>query len=771
MRRLTLIIMGALALGGLSPGQARAGTILCDFTGDPSTNGYTLTSGPSGGGTWKPTGGNPGGYVQLTDAVDSQAGAILLPDFDNGKVISGFTVSMDVRVGAGTDLLPGEGWSINFVPALGEVVTNGVAGPGWASDFSSTPVPNLPERGSIQGLGVYALTFDHGGGDILGFNARYNQVQFALGGWTLPPTGPKVYNGACTNIYSLETGPTNSSGVAALCWANFTMTMHDAGLLDIYWKGSPVVTNFPTGWTPQAGRWILAARTSVDTAVPPAAPTGGNEANEFDNISITTTVATAPVIANFGGGPTGFGYDLEDLPGAVVNTSTVQLTLDGTSVTPSLVNKQSVNTTILYSGLLAAGSHKATLSFTTASGVNVASTNSFTVAAYTYTTVPTNYAVTGVNTSQAGFKIRPYETAEPQPDNLTWTEAQLAGLEGPNIANLSGADAQGYYYETGVINYNIAPATPEGHFVPPEYTQAQPPGIPGFLPDGAQTTGNFTEEILAWLYFPTAGAFEMGVTSDDGFKVTTSALDISDPNGLLLGQWNAGRGSADTLFIIAIPAPGYYPFRLVWFNGNGELPGNLASCEWFIQRQDGSFVLINDVSTPGAIRAYYGGPAGLPFVQDFSGSLLGFSYVLFNGATAVATSTIQTTLNGAPVTPTVTQSAGVTTVAYSPASPLSSPSTNVVVLSFANNGVPPRDPEFHQYLCRQRVDHPAGHCPDHGRGHYPAWFRRADLSDRKRQPGHAVVDRGATGRPGRPEHCRPFRGQQWLVHQQHGDQL
>ncbi len=91
MRRSILTVVAVLALGGLAPGRARAGTILCDFTGDPSTNGYTLTSGPGGGGTWMPTGGNPGGYVQLTDAVDNQSGAILLPDFDNGQLISGFT--------------------------------------------------------------------------------------------------------------------------------------------------------------------------------------------------------------------------------------------------------------------------------------------------------------------------------------------------------------------------------------------------------------------------------------------------------------------------------------------------------------------------------------------------------------------------------------------------------------------------------------------------------------------------------------------------------
>src|ERR1035441_2940826 len=142
----------------------------------------------------------------------------------------------------------------------------------------------------------------------------------------------------------------------------------------------------------------------------------------------------------------------------------------------------------------------------------------------------------------------------------------------------------------------------------------------------------------------------MGVNSDDGFKVSTSATSVSDPNGLILGEFNAGRGAADTMFYLSIPAAGYYPFRLLWFNGPGELPGNLSSCEWFIQREDGTKILLNDTTKPGAIAAYYGGPAGLPYVQTFSGTLQGFSYVVFDGASSVASGSIQTAFNGASVT-------------------------------------------------------------------------------------------------------------------------
>jgi hypothetical protein len=670
------LLSTALALAVCVPVSLRAGTYTNDFTTDPSAT-HTL----SGVAVWNNTGGNPGGYVQLTDALDQQSGAILLPDFDAGKPVKSFTVTMDVMVGGGSDL-PGEGWSINFVPPDADVVFNGAYGPGWASDF--TPTANLPERGSAQGLGVYALTFDHGGGDILGFNLRYNQVEFVTGGWALPPTGAKHLNGTCTDVYSLQTGTNNPPGVGGLCWAKFSMTMHEGGKIDIYWKGSPVVTNYTTGWAPQPGRWILAARTSTTGTA------GGNEVHQFDNIGITTALADKPAISAFTGGPTGFGYDLQDLPGATVNISTAQLTLDGAAVTPTIANKSGTNSVITYKQLLAQGKHVATLSVNTTFGANVTSTNSFYVSAYTAIAIPAGYAATGIDTSKVGFKVRPYETTYASPNTIAWAEGELAGLYGANIADLSSADAQGYYYQTDYINYNINVGAGIGNFLPPDYNEPGPPGIPGSIPNVGTTTANFTEEIVTWLYFPAAGAFTMGVNSDDGFKITSSTNSVFDPNGLLLGQFDAGRGSSDTIFYFTIPAPGYYPFRLLWFNGPGELPGNGANCEWFIQREDGVKVLINDKTKPGAVAAYYGGPSGLPFVQSFSGTVQGFNYVVLDGASSVATASVRTTLNGSSVQPVVNYSAASrsTTIGYTVPGLLPSPSTNVVVLSFQNSAAP-----------------------------------------------------------------------------------
>ncbi|HEY5914277.1 MAG TPA: PA domain-containing protein [Verrucomicrobiae bacterium] len=670
MRKAITTIIATLALGVLSPGILRAGSITCDFTTDPTAAGFTITGTFA---SWQNTGGNPGGFIQLTDFFQQEErGAILLPDFDAGKPIKSFTVSMDVRIGAGTDL-PGEGWSINFVPANAQVVVNGADGPGWASDF--TPTANLPERGSAEGLGVYALTYDHGGGDILGFNARYNQTEFVVGGWTLPPSGPKHLNGLCGDIYSLQTG-TNYPPFdpTTLCWTNFTMVMHEGGTLDIIWKGSTVVSGFQTPWTPQPGRWILAARSSAV----------GSEVHQFDNIVITTAAADKPQLANFFGYAGGFAYTIADMPGAVLDPASIRLTLDGAAVTASSVNKASTNTTIVYTSLLTTGSHTATIAYSSTSGAAGTGTNTFSVGAYT--TIPSSYAVTGVNTSQRGFRIRPYQTIAAQPNTIAWTEAQLAGLYGANIADMTGADAQGFYVNSGVVNYDIDPAGVNGHFNAPQQTDVFPPGIPNML----GLTGNLSEEMITWLYFPAAGAYLMGVNSDDGFKVSTSAVDVRDPNGLILGEFNGGRGASDTMFTFAIQQAGYYPFRLIWENGSGELgAGNAANVEWFTQLPDGSLALVNDPANAQAVKAYSSGPLGLPFVQSFTSGFVGFTYRLVDGTTAVADGTIQTKLNGQTVVPTVTHSGGIATVTYAQAQPLPSPSQNTVVLSFADNGTTP----------------------------------------------------------------------------------
>src|SRR5262245_61572879 len=74
------------------------------------------------------------------------------------------------------------------------------------------------------------------------------------------------------------------------------------------------------------------------------------------------------------------------------------------------------------------------------------------------TTLPSSYKVpdASVDTSKPGFLVRTWRSPG-QPNNLQWTEDQLAGLNGDNTADLSlftdSIYGNSYYDETGVLDY------------------------------------------------------------------------------------------------------------------------------------------------------------------------------------------------------------------------------------------------------------------------------------------------------------------------------
>jgi len=130
--------------------------------------------------------------------------------------------------------------------------------------------------------------------------------------------------------------------------------------------------------------------------------------------------------------------------------------------------------------------------------------------------LPVSYAMPAgsVNTNQPGFRVRPYQTATTGGGTIAWNNNQQAGLYGPNLADLSGADANGYYTVTNVLNWSISGGSVDG------FPAADPfPGI------GAAGTVNFSEQVLTYVEFPTNGNYLLGVNSDDGFGVTASVLN------------------------------------------------------------------------------------------------------------------------------------------------------------------------------------------------------------------------------------------------------
>jgi hypothetical protein len=186
-----------------------------------------------------------------------------------------------------------------------------------------------------------------------------------------------------------------------------------------------------------------------------------------------------------------------------------------------------------------------------------------------------------------------------EPNTIAFAEQQLAGTVTntatgspyPNTA-IPTPDGTFVYIEPTVINYDATGNGNNGTFTPDN----QMPGFPGVGPTGG--TDNAAAEILTYLSLP-AGLITMGVASDDGFRVSP-ATNVLDPhNALTLGEFNGGRGVADSIFSFAVQQAGTFPMRLIWENGNGG-----ANVEWFTINPDNSRVLVNDTSNPTAIKAY-----------------------------------------------------------------------------------------------------------------------------------------------------------------------
>ncbi len=323
-----------------------------------------------------------------------------------------------------------------------------------------------------------------------------------------------------------------------------------------------------------------------------------------------------------------------------------------------------------------------TISFSDTAVPTTSYSNTFPFTVLTYSPIPTNFAAPPgtVDLTKPGFRIKPYQTVEANPvgNSLAWTEEQLKGLHGPNIADQTGVDAEGYLAWTNVVNFDRDGPTGAGagNFIPDEL-------IPGQTTAGAYD--NSALEVLTYLQLK-AGVYRMVVNSDDGFKVSVGA-DPRDTSGLVLGQFDepGGRAATDTLFIFIVQADGFYPFRLLWENGGGG-----ASVEWFTQNVFGRKALVNS-STNGTlpIKAYRVGPS-YPYVSRFSSNPYGFSLdYKDNGGIAINPTSVQVTLDGATVPASVSKTNGVTTIAYTSSTILPADSTHTIGLTYSDTSSPP----------------------------------------------------------------------------------
>jgi hypothetical protein len=174
--------------------------------------------------------------------------------------------------------------------------------------------------------------------------------------------------------------------------------------------------------------------------------------------------------------------------------------------------------------------------------------------------LPTDRMLPTGSLTERGFQGRIIQNPGITTDN-TVTELALAGLlPQPNVVDHS-------FIETGIINYN-QDAVSIGRI--PNDT-----ALPGFAPGDHN---NLAMELLTYLELE-EGIYAWSVNSDDGFRVTL-ATSADDPNAIVLGQFNGGRGSPaegdDVIYHFRVTESGLYPFRLIWQEGGGG-----ANIEWW----------------------------------------------------------------------------------------------------------------------------------------------------------------------------------------------
>jgi hypothetical protein len=611
----------------LMAGSAIAGTFITDFATDP-------------GGTAVGSAEIENGILKLTDLADlppadppktlPQNGSYILPDFNSGAAIQGFTASFKAAVGGGSSL-GAQGFSFvlgNDLPTDAPFRESG----GWGGD--------PPNHTYSKGLIISFDTIDN----LPGFNAEGNDPGDAPG-IIVKVGGVKV---AAKSFKGIQTYPPDST---ATRFANVEVKLDADGTLDVTYDGVKVYDNVGIGYTPVAGVFGFGAGTAELTAAI-------RNNHWIDDINITTTTVTpgSPYVSSKG--PSAQGARADAAVSIVVEnltSPTVQLTFDGAAVTPTVTSAGNTRT-VTYDppGLLVSGSsHKVELTF---DGTKKFAYD-FTVGRYATIPASAKAKAGAVNTASSGFKARPYQIAT-QIGSVTQAERALAGLLGANLANKAGADAGGAF-NIDTVNWDDDQA---GAGVFP--TDNPIPGYPGQTADGNDATDNMAVEAVAFVELP-AGVVTLGVTSDDGFKVTVGG-DPRDVTSPVVGLRETGTG--ETVFSFVVAEAGIYGLRLVWYDSGGD-----ANCELYSFNSAGEKVLLNDRSAGGHIKAYpdRSGAAG-PYISNAKPApnesgvnpKLALSAVITEDTSALNAGSIQLRINNIAVTPTVSKSGKETTVSY-----------------------------------------------------------------------------------------------------------
>jgi hypothetical protein len=285
------------------------------------------------------------------------------------------------------------------------------------------------------------------------------------------------------------------------------------------------------------------------------------------------------------------------------------------------------------------------------------------------------------DTNSLGFKWAYFQAGVSTPNSVARAENDLAiGSTYTNLGdpNIVGGTTQAaiapsgpanpfngllYFDLTNVINFSKSDGGASGNFI----DDVLEPGCNL----NASTDGQ-SAEILTYLTLP-AGTNYLGFNSDDGFA-TYAGPNPADAFGrpLVLGQYIGGRGASDTIYAFVVQQAGTYPFRTVWENGGGD-----SNLEWFTSADEfgSGRVLINDIanggvpayrSIVGATKPYIKSVTPSPVIAQTESTGNSVSVLLADGTTAVDTNSISLTVDGQPMSLTVTRSGSFVSVKTAP---------------------------------------------------------------------------------------------------------
>ena len=280
--------------------------------------------------------------------------------------------------------------------------------------------------------------------------------------------------------------------------------------------------------------------------------------------------------------------------GTVVwDQSKVSLKVDGAPVTFTFVKNGSA-TTVGYvpsPSFIAGSSHQAVLTYPGEGGAQEVLEWQFSIGTFPVISQDLWTAAGTVDTTKPGLKARVWQVDQPGSNSLVTrthrAEQELAGIIGPNVADLTGATNG--VFSIDMVNWNQDYATAEiGDFQTTSTPSRKDTAIPGIPGTGTQPNDSIAAEIITYIDFATAGFYSMGVNSDDGFKVAVT--DTPPTNNLALvvtgaasaaGTYAALSGPTTTSKQFAAPVSG----RLVYMDPTegceaavnaAELKGNIA---------------------------------------------------------------------------------------------------------------------------------------------------------------------------------------------------